>query len=86
MQLNPVLGRELKERVRGLRAFLTIGVFLGLLTATVWFVYIGNQGDAFGFDLERQTRLGRDCSSGCSASCCCCCCSSSRAHGGSDRR
>lgn len=58
--LNPVLARELKERVRGLRAFLTIGLFLALLTATVWFVYIGNRADTFGFDLERQTRLGRD--------------------------
>lgn len=58
--LNPVLARELKERMRGLRSFLALLVFLGLATLTVWLVYVANQGDSFGFDLERQTRLGRD--------------------------
>lgn len=60
MQLNPVLGRELKERMRGLKAFLAILVFLGFLTLTVWLVYAGKRGLTVGFDLERQTRLGRD--------------------------
>jgi len=60
VHLNPVLGRELKERMRGLRAFLALLVFLGLLTLTVWFVYTANRSSGFGVDLERQTRLGRD--------------------------
>ncbi len=59
--VNPVLARELKERMRGLWAFVALMVFLGLLTLTVWVVYEGNQStDGFTFDLERQTRIGRE--------------------------
>lgn len=59
--INPVLARELKERMRGMWAFVALMVFLGLLTLTVWLVYTANQSvDLFSFDLERQTRLGRD--------------------------
>ena len=59
--INPVLARELKERMRGLWAFVALMVFLGLLTLTVWVVYQGSQfTDSFSFDLERRTRLGRD--------------------------
>ena len=61
VSINPVLARELKERMRGLWAFVALMVFLGLLTLTVWLVYQANQlGDEFSFDLERQTRVGRD--------------------------
>jgi ABC-type transport system involved in multi-copper enzyme maturation permease subunit len=59
--VNPVLAREVKERMRGLWAFVALMVFLGLLTLTVWLVYEANHStDPFSFDLERQTRLGRD--------------------------
>ncbi len=61
--MNPVLARELKERMRGLRAFVALAVFLGLLTLTVWIVYKANDlqnNNGFSFDLERQTRLGRE--------------------------
>ncbi len=61
--MNPVLARELKERMRGLRAFIALGVFLSLLTLTVWIVYKANDlqnNNGFPFDLERQTRLGRE--------------------------
>lgn len=59
--MNPVLAREVKERMRGLRAFIALSVFLGLLTLTVWFVHQANDTtNQFSFDLERQTRLGRD--------------------------
>ncbi len=61
--MNPVLARELKERMRGLRAFVALGVFLALLTLTVWIVYKANDlqnNNGFSFDLERQTRLGRE--------------------------
>lgn len=59
--LNPVLGREVRQRMRGFRSFGAIFVFLGLLTVTVWLVYLGTKNsDPFSFDIERQTRLGRD--------------------------
>ncbi len=59
--MNPVLARELKERMRGLRAFVAVMLFVGLLTCTVWLVYEANQTlDPFDVDLERQTRIGRD--------------------------
>ena len=59
--MNPVVARELKERMRGLRAFLAIGAFLALLTLTVWAVFKNNDSqNVYSFNLERQTRLGRD--------------------------
>jgi ABC-type transport system involved in multi-copper enzyme maturation permease subunit len=61
LTLNPVLGRELKERMRGLKAFVALMIFLALLTVTVWLVYQGNSRvDQYNFDLERQTRIGRE--------------------------
>lgn len=39
MRLNPVLRRELVERWRGRRAFVTISVYLGLLAALVYALY-----------------------------------------------
>lgn len=47
--------------MRGMWSFVALMVFLGMLTLTVWLVYQGNQTtDQFSFDLESQTRLGRD--------------------------
>lgn len=59
--LNPVLGREVRERMRTGRAFVVVGVFLLLLTLTAYLVYQGSTttGD-IASDLARQTRLGRD--------------------------
>ena len=45
LQLNPVIGRELKERVRGLRAFVAMTVFvivtLPLLVCMIVIVIMG---------------------------------------------
>ena len=61
MMMNPVLSRELRERMRTGRAFVVVGIFLALLTLTAYLVYQGSStsGDIAG-DLARQTRLGRD--------------------------
>lgn len=59
--MNPVLARELKERMRGLKSFIAVMIFLGLLIITLWLVYEGNRsGGRFDVDLERQTRIGRE--------------------------
>ncbi len=59
--MNPVLGRELRERMRTGRAFVVIGVFLSLLILTVYLVYQGTKSTGeITTDLARQTRLGRD--------------------------
>lgn len=59
--MNPVLGRELRERMRTGRAFVVIGIFLLVLTLTAYLVYQGaaTTGE-LEVDLGRQTRLGRD--------------------------
>lgn len=61
MMMNPVLSRELRERMRTGRAFVVVGIFLLLLTLTAYLVYQGSSttGD-ISTDLARQTRLGRD--------------------------
>jgi ABC-type transport system involved in multi-copper enzyme maturation permease subunit len=59
--INPVLGRELRERMRTGRAFVVIGVFLSMLILTVYLVYQGTKATGeIQADLARQTRLGRD--------------------------
>ncbi len=61
MMMNPVLGRELRERMRTGRAFVVIGVFLLMLTLTAYLVYQGaTTTGEIESDLARQTRLGRD--------------------------
>ena len=61
MMMNPVLSRELRERMRTGRAFVVIGVFLLILTLTAYLVYQGaNTTGQIETDLARQTRLGRD--------------------------
>jgi ABC-type transport system involved in multi-copper enzyme maturation permease subunit len=59
--INPVLARELRERMRTGRTFVVIGAFVSLLILTVYLVYQGTTatGD-IQTDLARQTRLGRD--------------------------
>ena len=59
--INPVLGRELRERMRTGRAFVVLGVFLALLMLTVYLVYQGRESTGLiELDLARQTQLGRD--------------------------
>jgi ABC-type transport system involved in multi-copper enzyme maturation permease subunit len=60
LQMNPVIGRELKERVRGLRAFIALSVFVIVLVLTAFFVYESTKESDFRFDIGRQTRIGRD--------------------------
>jgi len=51
MTMNPVLGREVRERVRSGRAFVVVTVFLGLLSLVLWAVYSSQQdqrADPFG--------------------------------------
>jgi ABC-type transport system involved in multi-copper enzyme maturation permease subunit len=51
MTMNPVLGRELRERVRSGRAFVVITVYLALLSVVLWAVYSAEseqQVDPFG--------------------------------------
>ncbi len=59
--MNPVLSRELRERMRTGRAFVVIGVFLAMLILTVYLVYQGTTSTGqIDLDLSRQTRMGRD--------------------------
>jgi len=61
MMMNPVLSRELRERMRTGRAFVVVGIFLLMLTLTAYLVYQGSTGSGdISTDLARQTRLGRD--------------------------
>ncbi len=61
LHLNPVLGREIRERMRTPRAFVALTVFLLLLVLTVFIVYQGTTASGqIQVDLARQTRLGRD--------------------------
>ncbi len=57
LSINPVLSRELRQRMRGGKAFLGVGVFVAMLTATVFLVVQGLHTESF--DLTRQTQLGR---------------------------
>lgn len=58
---NPVLRRELIERVRGVKVVLFVTAWLGLLTAILWLAYQGsvsvNQG--FGLGVNQIGRVGR---------------------------
>ncbi|HAP76151.1 MAG TPA: hypothetical protein DCR14_08725 [Acidimicrobiaceae bacterium] len=59
--INPVLGRELRERMRTGRAFVVLGVFLALLILTVYLVYQGRETTGLiQVDLASQTQLGRE--------------------------
>jgi ABC-type transport system involved in multi-copper enzyme maturation permease subunit len=62
MHANPVLGRELRERMRGPRAFVALTVYLCVLVLAVVISYKGNSElDSFdaAFDLGRRTAVGR---------------------------
>jgi ABC-type transport system involved in multi-copper enzyme maturation permease subunit len=57
--MNPVVSRELTERMRGLRAFVALAVFVLLLTITAFLVHEGVQASSSVFDLSARTRVGR---------------------------
>ena len=54
--LNPVLARELKERMRRRRTFLVLTVYLLLLTGALWILYLGAGS---GVGALRLAALGR---------------------------
>jgi ABC-2 type transport system permease protein len=60
--LNPVLARELTERMRGRRAAVLITIYLSLLTLILWLVYESatpDQDGFSGFDATRTATVGR---------------------------
>ena len=57
--LNPVLARELKERMRRKRSFLVLTVYLMLLTAALWILYLGAGSGINGPGALRLASLGR---------------------------
>lgn len=58
LAVNPVVGRELTERLRGLRAFVAVSIFVLLLTLTAFLVFEGS-GAATDGDLSTRTSVGR---------------------------
>lgn len=58
VRVNPVLGRELRERMRSGRPFWVVGVFLALLVLALYLVFQSLSG-LDQFDITRQTRTGR---------------------------
>ncbi len=58
--LNPVLARELKERMRRKRSFLVLTVYLVLLTGALWILYLGaGSSELGGPGALRLASLGR---------------------------
>ena len=57
--VNPVIGRELTERLRGFRAFLAITTFVWVLALAMFLVFEANAGAADAFDLSARTGVGR---------------------------
>ncbi len=59
LHMNPVVGRELKERVRGLKAFVILSVFVLILVLTTFLVYEGTARNVDAFNLAERTLVGR---------------------------
>ena len=57
--VNPVIGRELTERLRGFKAFLAVSVFVWVLALAMFLVFEGTAGTANAFDLSSRTGVGR---------------------------
>jgi ABC-type transport system involved in multi-copper enzyme maturation permease subunit len=61
--VNPVLGREIRERLRSGRSFVALTLFLGLLAGLTWAVVTvtthTNANNQFNPDLSRLTSSGR---------------------------
>lgn len=58
LNVNPVLVREVTERLRSLRAFVLLSIFVLVLTFTTYLTYAAAQ-NAGGFDLADRSRVGR---------------------------
>lgn len=59
MNVNPVIGRELTERLRGLRAYMAVTIFVLVLAITMFLVFEGSAGTSDRFDLSARTGAGR---------------------------
>jgi ABC-type transport system involved in multi-copper enzyme maturation permease subunit len=57
--VNPVIGRELTERLRGFRSYLAVGLFVAALALTVFLVFEGSQTTISPYDLGSRTSAGR---------------------------
>jgi ABC-type transport system involved in multi-copper enzyme maturation permease subunit len=60
--VNPVLARELRQRMRGPRAFIVLTIYLGLLSVIVWAMYEGVSRTSSSFNgpnVEQIAGLGR---------------------------
>ncbi len=58
MNINPVLQKELKLRMRGWRAAATIGVYLGFLTLTAYFVTVIAGQDYYRSPIDPEFSIG----------------------------
>lgn len=58
MNINPVLQKELKLRMRGWRAAATIGVYLGFLTLTAYFVTVVARQDYYRSTIDPELSIG----------------------------
>lgn len=59
VMVNPVIGRELTERLRGFRAYLAVMIFVLVLALTMFLVFEASEGSASSFDLSARTGVGR---------------------------
>lgn len=57
--VNPVISREITERLRSLRAFVMVSVFVVVLALTTFLVYAAAQSAQDSFDLASRTQVGR---------------------------
>lgn len=57
--VNPVVGRELTERLRGFKAFFAITIFVWVLALAMFLVFEGTAGTSSAFDLSARTGVGR---------------------------
>ncbi len=58
MNINPVLQKELKIRMRGWRAAATIGVYLGFLTLTAYFITVVARQDFYRTAIDPEFSIG----------------------------
>jgi ABC-2 type transport system permease protein len=57
--VNPVIGRELTERLRGFKAFLAVSIFVWLLALSMFLVFEVEAGSGNPFNLSTRTGVGR---------------------------
>jgi ABC-2 type transport system permease protein len=59
VSINPVIGRELTERLRGFKGFLAITIFVWVLALAMFLVFEAEAGTSSQFDLSSRTGVGR---------------------------